>query len=507
VANSVPLDSRQARIAWQLLSQSAPATVASIAAELRLTPRMVNYDLRAVDPYVRSVGLRIVRRRGVGVWIDGAAEQRQEALTGLGRALGPRVLDPGGRRIRVLVALLDRAPDAVHSHDLEAEVDASRATVRRDVRSAEGWLEEHHLHLQRTPGIGLAVRGTEIDIRKALLALVLEAAPADTLVGATEGFERATMERDPSDLVVHFARSLDVPTYRAILTQQLPDLEANAPMTTAASVYLAIVARRVRADRRARLQSGQLRSLIDHPVADAAAAIARAFEERLGLALDETDVAAITEFLLGFAELAGITASPDGEAEQIERIVLSAARQIHPALAEDVQLRRSLAEHIRRLRVRLRYGLPVRNPLDEEVRQRYPDVYEVATKIVAELSGEADVVIPSEEVGFLTMYLAGSLERNRLRPKVRVTVVCPAGMATAWILVSRLLAVFPQIEVTRVVSKAAFERGRDDVGTDFVISTVPVGNDVDPLRSVVVSPLLRERDVRRLSHVLGEPTH
>ena len=501
VANSVPLDSRQARIASHLLGETAPATIASIAAELRLTPRMVNYDLRAVEPYVRSIGLQIVRRRGVGVWIDGAAERRRDALDGLGRALGPRVLDPDDRRIRVLVGLLDRAPDAAHLQDLEQEVDASRATVRRDVHSAESWLEEHHLHLQRTPGIGLAVRGSEIDIRKALLALVLEAAPADTLEA------KGVADQEPSDLVTQFARSLNVPTYRAILAQQLPDLEASSPMTTAASVYLAIVARRLRADRRAKLQSGQLRSLIDHPVSDAAAAIARAFHERLGLALDETDVAAITEFLLGFAELAGTAPSPDAEAEQIERIVVSAARRIHPALAEDIQLRRSLAEHIRRLRVRLRYGLPVRNPLDDEVRQRYPDVYEVATQIVSELNGVDDVVVPSDEIGFLTMYLAGSLERNRLRPKVRVTVVCPAGMATAWILVSRLLAVFPQIEVTRVVSKAAFERGRDDLGTDFVISTVPVGDDVDPLRSVVVSPLLRERDVRRLSHVLGEPTH
>ena len=59
--------------------------------------------------------------------------------------------------------------------------------------------------------------------------------------------------------------------------------------------------------------------------------------------------------------------------------------------------------------------------------------------------------MPHEEVGFLTMYLAGSLERSRLRPKVRITVVCPAGMATAWILVSRLSAEFPNVEITRVV--------------------------------------------------------
>jgi mannitol operon transcriptional antiterminator len=105
------------------------------------------------------------------------------------------------------------------------------------------------------------------------------------------------------------------------------------------------------------------------------------------------------------------------------------------------------------------------------------------------------------------MYLAGSLERHRLRPKIRVTVVCPAGMATAWILVSRLLAEFPQVEIVRVVSKAAFELDERDLDTDLIVSTVPLEATDGAGRSLVVSPLLRERDVRRLSRVLGAPAH
>jgi transcriptional antiterminator len=278
-------------------------------------------------------------------------------------------------------------------------------------------------------------------------------------------------------------------------------------MAMVATLYLAIVTRRVRAGRQAELQSGQLRSLIDHPVAAAAARIAAAVEKDAKLSLGEADVAAITEFLLGFVELvdASLAAQADDEVE-IDRLVAAAASRLHPALAEDVQLRRSLGEHLRRLRVRLRYGLPVTNPLDQEVRQRYPDVYRVASDIVAALHPVGDAVVPQEEVGFLTMYLAGSLERNRLRPKVRITVVCPAGMATAWILVSRLSAEFPNIEITRVVSKTAFEMDVDLDATDLVVSTIPL-EELTSVQTVVVSPLLRERDLRHLSRILGEPAH
>jgi transcriptional antiterminator len=356
--------------------------------------------------------------------------------------------------------------------------------------------------------VGIAVRGSEIDIRKGLLSLVLEAVPAEQLLIEMEMASDVCPLASESLGLGELAARLDLPTHRRILTEQLLPPDDDAPMAMVATLYLAIVSRRVRAGRQAEMQSGQLRSLIDHPVAAAAARIATAVEAQAGLTLGDADVAAITEFLLGFVELvdASLATQQDDQAV-IDHLVAEAASRLHPSLAEDVQLRRSLGEHLRRLRVRLRYGLPVSNPLDHEVRERYPDVYRVATEIVAALHPIGDVVVPHEEVGFLTMYLAGSLERNRLRPKVRITVVCPAGMATAWILVSRLSAEFPNVEITRVVSKTAFEEDLRAGSADLVVSTVPLDEQPGAVQSVVVSPLLRERDLRRLSRILGEPAH
>src|SRR5438093_745032 len=503
----VPLDSRQASITRLLLTEERPSTVEAIASELNLTGRIVRYNLPSIDTYLRPEGLRVMRRRGVGVWVQGDEDRRHALLSALGPVAGPRVLDGDDRKLRVLAALLDESPRPVHIADLEEALGASRPTVRRDVRAAEAWLEGHQLHLQRLPGIGIAVRGSEIDIRKGLLSLVLEAVPAEHLLSQMDADGSARPPMGDTRGLAEFASRLDLPTHRSILTEQLLAPDDNGPMAMVATLYLAIVTRRVRAGHQAELQSGQLRSLIDHPVAAAAARIAAAVQKAANLTLSEADVAAITEFLLGFVELVDASLATQADDEiVIDRLVASAAARLHPSLAEDVQLRRSLGEHLRRLRVRLRYGLPVTNPLDQEVRQRYPDVYRVASEIVAALHPVGDAVVPQEEVGFLTMYLAGSLERNRLRPKIRITVVCPAGMATAWILVSRLSAEFPNIEITRVVSKTTFESDVDVANTDLVVSTIPL-DELKNVQTVVVSPLLRERDLRHLSRILGDPAH
>jgi transcriptional antiterminator len=506
----LPLDSRQARITRLLLADRKPATLDALASQLNLTTRIVRYNLPPVESFLRSAGLDVVRRRGVGIWVSGDDDRRRRTLTSLDPGATAQVLAAEDRKLRALVTLLDASPEPVELGQLEVELGASRPTIRRDVKATEAWLEEHHLHLKRLPGIGVVVRGSEIEIRKGLLAIVLESMPAEAL---TDAMRYGADDDDPAagvgsgGTIEAFVDRLDLPTYRRILREQLHDRDDNGPMAMVETLFVAIVARRVRRSHHAAFQSGQLRSLIDHPVADAAARISAAVGHAADLALTDADVASITEFILGFAELveAGVPHEPD-DGTLIDRLVTLAADRLHPSLAEDDQLRRNLAEHLRRLRVRLRYGLPITNPLDHEVRERYPDVHRVASEIALVLGPMGESAIPPEEVGFLTMYLAGSLERHRLRQKIRVTVVCPAGMATAWILVSRLAAEFPHVEVTRVVSKSVFEQQTGADAADVVVSTVPL-DEPAPVQTIVVSPLLRDRDVRRLARIFGEPTH
>jgi len=146
----------------------------------------------------------------------------------------------------------------------------------------------------------------------------------------------------------------------------------------------------------------------------------------IGMPPGRSEIAAITESLLGLTLLVDVEARPEAaDMRYIDQIIAAAAERLHASLADDTQLRSSLSEHIRRLHVRLRYGLRSANPLQNEVRKRYPDVYRAAGEILVEVGPVGGLEMPDEEIGLLTMYLAGSLERQRLRRTVRVTVGLP----------------------------------------------------------------------------------
>jgi transcriptional antiterminator len=501
-APALPLDTRQARIVRRLLDTLGPTSVEDLASELKLTERMVRYSLEAIDGLLVDHGLRLARRRGVGIWIEGPPGARADLGDALAASAGPAVLDPVERRGRILLALLVASPEPVRSEAIEARLDVSRATIRRDMREVESWLEGHRLHLRRIPGRGIRVVGSEVDIRGSLLALVLEIAPPAVLVDAPSpgGPDDPTW---PTTDPARYAASLGLPAFRAILRDELHDVDDGDPTVGAVALYLAIAVDRIRGGRAVRLGGGRLRSLLDHPASASAGRIAQAVEAAIGVHLGRTDVAAITESLLGLTQLVDLAARPEAmDARYIDRLIAAAAERIHPSLAADEQLRLSLTEHVRRLQVRLRFGLPISNPLQHEVRRRYPDVFRAAGEILAEVGPVGEAETPIEEVGLLTMYLAGSLERHRLHATVRVTVVCPAGMATAWILVSRIVAEFPQIEVVRVVSKAGYE-GEAGEAPDLVVSTIPLDDGPDGPPTLVVSPLLHEADVRRIGRAVA----
>src|SRR5438309_2524107 len=227
----VPLDSRQASITRMLLTQTGPSTVEAIASELKLTSRVVRYNLPSIDTFLRPEGLRVMRRRGVGVWVSGDDDRRQAILLSLGAAAGPRVLDGEDRKLHALAGLLDASPRPVHIGDLEVELGASRPTVRRDVRGAEAWLEGHHLHLQRLPGVGIAVRGSEIDIRKGLLSLVLEAVPAEQLLSEMERPHDLHAEAAETRGLADFAARIDLRTHRKVMSELTLQPDANMLMT------------------------------------------------------------------------------------------------------------------------------------------------------------------------------------------------------------------------------------------------------------------------------------
>ena len=498
---TIRLDTRALRITRWLLQQDQPRSTAALASDLGLSQRVVRYRLDQVERFLRGCGAELARKRGQGLLLEAPSDVRSRIAADI-QSLpeGPRVYAPPERARILLAALLWEAPDVVSLEELHLELEVSKTSARRDLQRCEPWLERNGLPLVRRAGQGISVVGTEQHIRRVTVQLILEAIPEEVLhlqlAEAPSAAQQATARVPVGLLERIFALPL-AETAAIVRSSALGQTLTNGRSDAVFALYLAVSAARFRAGRSVTLDAGSYRSAMDHPIARSVATIVPSLEHLAGTRLPAAEVATITEYLLGLDALDAARSGSEGVADDLlDEIMRLAGDRLHTALVDDSELRRSLASHLERLGVRLRYGLPIHNPLLDEVRERYPDVYAVAEEMASLIAATMQVAVAEDEVGFITMYVSGAMERARLRPRRRALVVCPSGMATVWVLVSRIKSEFPELDLVEVLSERGFEDlPHDDF--DLVISTVSLAASDVPV--VVVSPLLSTADVAQVA--------
>src|SRR5690606_39083220 len=115
--------------------QTRPRSTADLAADTGLSQRVVRYRLGAVEAYVREAGLRLVRQRGAGLWIEGPAEALSEMRARLSELdSAPRVYAPEERERVLLALLLWSAPHPTSLDVLQEQLEVSKASARRDLK-------------------------------------------------------------------------------------------------------------------------------------------------------------------------------------------------------------------------------------------------------------------------------------------------------------------------------------------------------------------------------------
>lgn len=175
-------------------------------------------------------------------------------------------------------------------------------------------------------------------------------------------------------------------------------------------------------------------------------------------------------------------------------------------LKEDEKLLYGLVSHLRPALTRMKLKLDIRNPLLDKIIEMYPEIFELSKKTCQLVEETFDVVVPDEEVGYVAMHFGAAIERFRKtqqsQRELRVGVVCSSGVGTSSLLSSRLLKLFPKLNLVSQFSKEdVLNHKPENVHVDLLISTVALETSNIPV--VTVNPLVLEEDETRIKQVIG----
>ena len=181
---------------------------------------------------------------------------------------------------------------------------------------------------------------------------------------------------------------------------------------------------------------------------------------------------------------------------------------LHPLLKSDRQLIQNLIFHFESAVYRFRFNLPVINPQISESKKQCPYIFQVIHKCKNILSRSIGAEIPEEEIDFLALHFVAAMERLRAPQSNRkkVIVVCGEGVATSWLVVSKLQVEVPEVEVVEITSILNLSRRRSIGGEiDGIISTVPLQIAGFPI--IHINPLVTPLDIKNIRFQLRIDEH
>jgi transcriptional antiterminator/mannitol/fructose-specific phosphotransferase system IIA component (Ntr-type) len=500
-----------------LLHSSTPLAAADLASQLGISARVVREHLPGVRIWLEAHGAFFVKGTNHEFSIDTSPRIKSQLTHQLESATGwYLVLSPEERLWAVALNVLTSQNPLVVKQ-FETQLKISRSTALKDLDGVEKWLGEHKLGLIRRPNYGVEVQGSEQDRREAIVSILLESAGETLLLAlcldsfdilqwhskAQVGLLRTLIQ----DLDLIYAKRLVDSTGRKY------DLQFADQAYVSLVLNLALVVIRVQQNRVVEASSQNSIGLKSAWAFEAAKFIAEKVKLRFAIKLPDSEVAFVANQLsaatavrarVDLAGVVGLQEIDPALLETLREMVVETSHFLHPAITADQSLIQSLALHVQLIQRRLRLDVPIRNFLLDEVKSEYPYVFKVVRRTSSILEKVFGMPIPEEEIGFIAMHFAASMERLRVLPRLkkRVLVVCGEGIATAWLLVSKLRGEVPELEIIGVMSLLELRQNKTlNMEIDAIISTIPI--DIRDVPVVVVRSVLGMGDIATLRRSLG----
>ncbi len=414
---------RTAQIILLLADRSEPMTLAQIADIIGVSVRTVRYDLDTVQILAEKVGMSLVKKTGVGIQLEGS-QQRRRLLRAMCKNLENTVepFSPEDRKYIILKKMLTNRK-LTTIDELSKRLFISRTAVHKDLERVEEWLVQYKLQLNKKPNLGIDIVGNEEDIRNALAVLSVAKRQFDfeNGIGPTD-FKRMDV------FSVYKLQSL-LPLDYMLLEDIIIESEKRLGFVFSDEVFLnlathiAIAMKRIEEGKAIEFSQEIFDELLQTQEYVVACWIGMRLLECFGIEIPENEVIYILAHILDGKKQQNAGVEPVGHNQEEEdnrtavimadEIAAIASQSLAMPLCNDQAFLNGLILHLRPTIRRLKCGLKLKNPIMDEIKSNYADIFSVAWMTGTVFERYINQKIDEDEVGYLALHIGAAVERNK----------------------------------------------------------------------------------------------
>jgi lichenan operon transcriptional antiterminator len=466
-----------------LQEKNVPMNIKDLSNSMGFSESTIRNEIKYINNLGNKNGFRIKLIRGQGYVLDILDKPTFKMY----KKSFDNEIDPldSEQRLEALLFHILQANGYITIEELMEITLVSRSTVSKDLKEIEKDLFEYNLTLSKRPHYGLKVEGKEQDLRRAFSRYVLHSnlylEPTKNYKEFTQNFETEKLSEYLQTLL--FKHHLN--TSEVVFKNLLVHLEII--------IYRASQNNFIRNDHLVVQE-------IDKLFLEVSQELSEWIKTEFQLTLPKEE----THFLAAHISAKTSTTEMNPKKKELlfndlKSILEKLDSEFLTNFSQDNELIEGLLMHIYPLLARLYYNMQLENPLIDELKVKYTNVFVVAFRLGEEIEKKYGYTLTRDEVGYIALHLAAYFEREKqqvLEKVKRIVVICSTGGGSAHLIRLKLEKVFPEAMIMTVANKnlQAFKKDLPDL----FLSTIPLENEIDGVPVIQIKNFLDEYEIKKI---------
>ena len=481
------LNNRCSSILDRIINSDNSIMINELAEKFNISSRTVRYDLDKIDDYLLAINMpKLDRKPNNGISLILTKDELKKLFEFLRTTNNYDYVMSQKERIMYMLSALLSKNDYVTINSISEYLMVSRGTIINDMNEMKKWLSNNNIVFETAKGHGIKISGKETEIRKAATKLLFQ-----------------SMDRINNLNIMKLFQDIDMEFIRKSIRTAEEQMESTFSDDAFNNLvfHIAIAIKRIQMSKDINMEMNELKNLRKTAEYAIASVIAKMLEEKFNIIVPEDEIGYITIHLLG----SNMYSAKNSEGDDWVHVQLITSNLIEEvenrtgySFKYDNQLFDSLLQHVRPALYRLKHDLNAKNPMLEEIKESYPNMFNNLKKSVVFVEKETGEIFNEDEIGYLTLHFMTSLERNKKNnsKKPNVLVVCATGIGTSQFVSTKLTTLF-NINIIDTISAHDVDRVLKFNDIDVIISTIPL--NVKNIKCIQVNTFLTERNISELS--------
>lgn len=504
------MNKRLLPIAELLLKESKYVTTDHIANSLNVSNKTIRNDIIELETIIKDFDLILDKKTGSGIAIIGNDNRKLSLLSKL-KSICKSIIaySPEDRKLFILKKLLTTDHNLSIGY-FSSCLYISRATVHKDLLVAEEWLKSYNISLVRNPRIGTSISAKEKNIRKALGDLICsDMEYIDTKQLLSSGHE--SISSLPSFKSFDDILNIDFSDLRETLfsVEELNLETCSDESLITLMIHISIAMNRVSKHKYVGISEKSHGIFVSKPEYIYVELLAKNLSSKYNIDFPDAEITYLFLLILGINLSNNNTPIPNNFSDKVSYsdstiivadIINKWESILNIPLNEDNKLLSSLVLHLNPVLHRLKYSLPIHNPILNEIKSTYTRTYTVASYARDIIKTHTGYNIPDSEIGYLAIHLVSAIDRNE--KSLETVLVCHSSVSVAELLYTKITRGCTNINIVSCISLNALNE-YDFSSVDLVLTTVPITLDVS-CDIISINTLLRKEDVSRLNNTVSK---